>query len=109
MKCLVKDLEGLALDYAVALCLFPEAYTNKPSVMSIVVRYPYSTNYLLGGPLMQRDKICTVWRHKLGYWLAYEKEMFQIGPTQLIAAMRCLVAEKFGDEVEIPEELLNDL
>lgn len=28
------------------------------------------------------------------------------GPTALIAAMRCYVASKLGDEVEIPEELL---
>lgn len=28
------------------------------------------------------------------------------GPTPLIAAMRCYVASKLGDEVEIPEELL---
>ncbi|MEB3212420.1 MAG: phage protein NinX family protein [Leptolyngbyaceae bacterium] len=28
------------------------------------------------------------------------------GPTKLIAAMRCFVASRLGDEVEIPEELL---
>lgn len=28
------------------------------------------------------------------------------GPTPLIAAMRCIVASKLGDEVEVPEELL---
>jgi hypothetical protein len=28
-----------------------------------------------------------------------------IGPTPLIAAMRCYVASKLGDDVEIPEEL----
>jgi Protein of unknown function (DUF2591) len=28
------------------------------------------------------------------------------GPTPLIAAMRCYVASKMGEEVEIPEELL---
>ena len=27
------------------------------------------------------------------------------GPTPLIAAMRCIVASRLGDEVEIPEEL----
>ncbi len=27
------------------------------------------------------------------------------GPTPLIAAMRCYVASKLGDEIEIPEEL----
>jgi hypothetical protein len=28
------------------------------------------------------------------------------GPTPLIAAMRCFVASRLGDEVDIPEELL---
>ena len=28
-----------------------------------------------------------------------------IGPTPLIAAMRCYVASKLGDDIEIPEEL----
>jgi hypothetical protein len=27
------------------------------------------------------------------------------GPTPLIAAMRCYVASKLGDEVDVPEEL----
>jgi hypothetical protein len=31
----------------------------------------------------------------------------QDGPTPLIAAMRCLVASKMGDNIEIPDELLN--
>jgi hypothetical protein len=29
----------------------------------------------------------------------------QHGPTPLIAAMRCYVASKLGDEVEVPKEL----
>jgi hypothetical protein len=29
-----------------------------------------------------------------------------IGPTALIAAMRCYVASKLGEEIEIPIELL---
>jgi len=29
------------------------------------------------------------------------------GPTPLIAAMRCFVASKVGDEVEIPDILCN--
>ena len=29
------------------------------------------------------------------------------GPTPLIAAMRCYVASKLGDEVDVPEEFLN--
>ena len=28
------------------------------------------------------------------------------GPTMLIAAMRCYVASKLGEEIDVPEELL---
>ncbi|TAL65831.1 MAG: DUF2591 domain-containing protein [Burkholderiaceae bacterium] len=31
-----------------------------------------------------------------------------MSPTPLIAAMRCYVASKFGESVQVPEELLND-
>jgi hypothetical protein len=36
------------------------------------------------------------------YWKANKTD----GPTPRIAALRCYVASKMGDEVEIPEELL---
>jgi hypothetical protein len=29
----------------------------------------------------------------------------EVGPTPLVAAMRCYVASKLGDEVEVPDEL----
>jgi hypothetical protein len=34
-----------------------------------------------------------------------ENKYWACGPTSLIAAMRCYVASKLGEEVEIPEEL----
>ena len=34
---------------------------------------------------------------------------FGTGPTILIAALRCYVASKLGDEVEVPDELLREL
>jgi hypothetical protein len=34
------------------------------------------------------------------------KKMFYDGDTPLIAAMRCFVISKLGDEVEIPKEFL---
>ena len=38
------------------------------------------------------------------YYIGYE--LVTLGPTALIAAMRCCLARKLGDEVEIPKELL---
>lgn len=61
-----------------------------------------------GGPIIERERI-SVGTHE-DYWsadiTAGETGFIQgHGPTPLIAAMRCFVASKFGDEVETPEEL----
>jgi hypothetical protein len=69
----------------------------------------YSTNWAQGGPIIERERI-SVWARG-NEWAA---ESFipnaqgheQTGPTPLIAAMRCYVASKLGDEIEIPEELM---
>lgn len=76
-----------------------------------------STDWSKGGPIIERE-LMTIGVYdvaqdlKSGLWSA---EMFRgnelrvvaqgYGPTPLIAAMRCYVASKLGDEVEIPEEL----
>lgn len=36
-----------------------------------------------------------------------KQEVIQSGPLPLIAAMRCYVASKLGDEAEVPDELSN--
>jgi hypothetical protein len=45
------------------------------------------------------------YQHKI--WDAHMDNVnfFETGTTPLIAAMRCYVASKLGDEVELPEEL----
>lgn len=61
-----------------------------------------------GGPIIEREKI-GVWPPDLEhpYWTAGKEGVMQAltGPTPLIAAMRCYVASKLGDEVEVPGEL----
>jgi hypothetical protein len=49
-----------------------------------------------------------VWTHADKEWAAsVDKGRNEFrGRTPLIAAMRCYVASKLGDEVEIPEELI---
>ena len=71
--------------------------------------YNPSTSWHQAGPIIEREKIGTLWeaRH---VWSASTKwddptKVFY-GKTKLIAAMRCYVASKLGDEVEVPEELL---
>jgi len=122
------ELIGAALDWAVAKCEGVEVeYINDGITRRLLRLSPFtgmyrpSTEWHEGGPIIAREGIdlyCNVptnpehkdpaWR---GSWRAkyhrcgFGTEMFY-GPTPLIAAMRCLVASRLGDEVEIPEELL---
>ena len=71
----------------------------------------YSTDWSKGGPIIERERVgVEPYVNRLGKWRAMfttrtKQELRYYGPTPLIAAMRCYVASKLGDEVEIPEEL----
>lgn len=119
MKIRTSDLIGAALDWAVAkyegnhITFAPDGLPSGQWEM-------YSSNWSLAGPIIEREGIatreippvsgdngCIVTRR----WIA---EMFRIpggprrsvayGTTPLVAAMRCYVASKLGEVVEIPEE-----
>jgi hypothetical protein len=68
----------------------------------------YSTDWAQGGPIIEREHISAAYAY-WGEWEAWDDKTMPPpkyrGPTPLIAAMRCYVASKLGDEVEIPEEL----
>jgi hypothetical protein len=76
----------------------------------------YSTDWSLAGPIIERENISLIqeigMRPHWTYWTAaqvhetgehWSEHNMQTGPTPLIAAMRCFVASKFGDEV--PDEV----
>ena len=105
------ELIGAALDWAVAKC---EGVTVLPKMRGgcyvtlnkgETVLLCYSTDWAQGGPIIEREKITIFQTGK--DWMGYiweDTESF--APTPLIAAMRCYVASKLGDEVEIPEGLV---
>lgn len=105
MKIKTSELTGPALDWAVDLAL--GGYN--PGTL-------YSSYWAVGGPIIDRELIQTYplrknrkefeWAAATLPWgdPATAKQAF--GPTLLIAAMRCFVASKLGDEVDVPEELL---
>jgi len=72
---------------------------------------PFSTDWAQGGSIIEREGIGLNKRneHYLneGFWQAsyWKRIEMYAGLTPLIAAMRCYVASRLGDEVEIPEEL----
>ncbi len=130
MKVKTSALTGAALDYAVAKCelMAGQNYTLSIDDDGILKRvnyggmYPeWSCEWEEAGPIIERERV------SLYQWLSHvfhnpttqtteshwdadmttpEGKFIQAeGPTPLIAAMRCYVASKLGDEVEIPEEL----
>jgi hypothetical protein len=104
----VASLEGAALDWAVTLAEYPN--TEHDVWRNFRSECHYSTDWAQGGPIIERD-IAKVERFSDALWeaTAYTKDaqdIVQSGPTPLTAAMRCYVASKLGDEVEVPDELL---
>jgi len=101
------ELTGAALDWAVAKCEEIEL-TNYSG--NLIIRYDGdgwqpSTDWLQGGPIIERERI-ELWGDGDEGWIAYDNlNPKQKGPTPLIAAMRCYVSSKLGDEVEVPNGL----
>ena len=103
-------LTGAALDWAVCKCEGeqPSRYTK------------YSTDWAHGGPIIEREQITL--RFSENTWVAewwadnsgmtknpaqrFRPNRFEVGPTPLVAAMRCFVASRLGAEVHVTSELL---
>jgi hypothetical protein len=108
MKIKVSELSGIALDWVVAKCEYP-AFENETH-KDIGMHRRYSIMWDNAGPIIEREGISLyldtngVWQ-AIG-WQARTLRLGVEGKTALIAAMRCYVASKLGDEIEIPEELL---
>ena len=94
----VSELQGAALDWAVAEC---EQFVED--------EFEPSENWADGGPIIEREGI-SVATDDVEPWCGFIEDgetnvLFFSGPTPLIAAMRCYVVSKLGDEVEVPDEL----
>ena len=125
MKIKVSEATPLQLGWLVAKCegATDEWHTYKPFFWDGVpcvreaghdVEYTPSTDWAQGGPIIEREEcVATIERLNSGDFrvqMPYDRQAempgrYFYGPTPLIAAMRCYVASKLGDEVEIPEEL----
>ena len=106
------ELTGAQLDWAVAKCEHPTIhgahFNNLRSLHVLHREFYYSSDWSQGGPIIEREKI-SVWA-RVDEFAAEpfndgQEGLVIAGPTPLIAAMRCFVASKLGDEVEIPKEL----
>ena len=118
----ISELEGAALDWAVAKCEGKKIFLDRetPGFMCLgemnLYRFSPTTYWAQGGPIIEReirDLGMDLWSRCYpvpdGMCAAtYGRgapDCYVYGPTPLIAAMRCYVASRLGDEVEIPEEL----
>jgi hypothetical protein len=104
------ELTGYVLDYAVAIC---EQHKDDDSLQTPVEWHlaAYSSAWEFGGPIIEREKIDLNWDKTIahpdkGLWFACVNDGDDVtGPAPLIAAMRCYVASKLGDQVDIPEQV----
>ena len=113
-------LTGPALDWAVAVAhgykewdgeCFTRYVDDYPGAFFLREFHP-STDWSQGGPIIERAGISLThmgedwedaWKARRGdgHWQGGDIH----GPTPLVAAMRCFVASKLGDDIDIPEGL----
>ena len=120
MKIKTSELTDAALDWAVATCegrgcefedprdpwLTRNGIADQP-----LHSYTPSTDWAQGGPITELEGVTTAAPLQPGdlwgawKWIESRDSYKQYGLTPLIAAMRCFVASRLGDEVDIPDEL----
>ena len=104
------ELTRAALNWAVQQC---EGARKDIDFAWWTETYEPSTNWAQGGPIIEREVISiSCWAfHSMPWKASIQKDDLDMplyeeyGPTPLIAAMRCYVASKLGDEIELPKEL----
>ena len=110
MKIETGKLIGAALDWAVSQC---EGRGCLPATaVWDRAHFKPSTDWAQGGPIIEREEI-NLEMPREGLWTAqmfakpYNRRVTHTASaeTPLIAAMRCYVASKLGDEIEVPDEL----
>jgi len=106
MKIKTRELKNTALDWAVAKCegvalVDGCIFTKDPADEQVL--YSPSTNWVQGGPIIERERIelefdGNLWNAGIFY---LSEDCIAQAEFPLIAAMHCYVASKLGDEVEI--------
>jgi hypothetical protein len=128
VKVKTSELADAGLAWAIAIIEGWEPFVQYFNVMKdgkVVGKSYYMTchkrqvtvpiNWSEAGPIIERERL-SLFPHTdaTGTWccVKYAANSTNVlarafGPTPLIAAMRCFVASKLGDEVDVPEELFS--
>ena len=111
MKIKISDATPSQLNYLVAKC----EWNREEGDWCGAYNADYIGDPSCGVPIIEREGISLLYLYVTDdpfRWAATQKPSIKnlkpnsiYGPTLIIAAMRCYVASKLGDEVEIPEEL----
>ena len=109
MKVKTEELTGAALDWAVNLCLSEddiyELYgAGMVGNVSPGVNFKPSADWAQAGPLI--NKFCPSFKHIHGLVICEVNGAMEYGGDYLTATSRAVVACKLGEEVEIPDELM---
>ncbi len=119
MKIETSELSGNALDWAVGVAsgLNVRIISNRVVVGSVVNEIPDayyytpSTNWSIGGEIIARERIDICHHFVTGQvtaivWFPKQFSMTGDASAVLVVAMRCYVASKLGEEVNVPDELI---
>jgi hypothetical protein len=98
MKIKTSELTGKALDQAVMQC--------KGLFWKLHGHIPFSTDWAEGGLIIEQERIDVRWQPLQNGSFVW-RTILADGSTPLIAAMRCYVALNLGDEVDVPDELMD--
>lgn len=105
------ELEGAALDWAVAMVEGVAVKANQPGDMwpldatGLMLDVPrYSTDWRQCGPLI--DKYCPLFTFCRGMVRAEVLSGVGMGDTYLIAICRAILIARLGDAVQVPAELV---
>lgn len=122
MKIKVSKAINIQLDWLVAKCQGVTEHDMGRWRLPILeactsFQYSPSSHWSQGGPIIEREKIRfddlpdngirAFIRRPAGKSEILLMDCWDEGITPLIAAMRCYVVSKLGDEVEVPDELVD--
>ena len=119
MKIKTSELIGPALDWAVQEIEYQRMVAEGEHVKQWALDdhragasiNPYSTDWLWGGPILERENISVGYQGHSGVpldslWYATNRvDACGFGQKPLIAVMHCFCCSKLGSEIEVPELL----
>jgi len=115
MKFITSEVRGSTLDWAVAQCKGITLYRSKEGGWMTADYGQFnprhgapwwnpSTNWGQGGPIIEREEIAIFLEYPKS-WCATNGDVRSPGDTPLMAAMRCYVKSKYGEEIDTKRKM----